>query len=95
MTEKKKAFKTIDQKIRNDWDSPRLEWCLLGLYKHWFIEKGNDMETSVTKKQLIEAALIDGFWLRHSLGGASDGDFSEAVVNVKYVVRDIIHQYSI
>lgn len=49
----------------------------------------------IRKKQLIEADLIDGFWLRHSLGGASDGDFSEAVVNVKYVVRDIIHQYSI
>ena len=32
----------------------------------------------IRKKQLIEAALIDGFWLRHSLGGASDGDFSEA-----------------
>ena len=40
------------------------------------------------------AALIDGFWLRYSLVSAGDGDFSEAVVNVKHVVRDIIHQYS-
>ncbi|MBJ2127534.1 transcriptional regulator BetI [Alteromonas sp. IB21] len=39
------------------------------------------------------AALIDGYWLRYSMGSVGNGDFSEAVTRCKQYVRDVIAQY--
>ncbi|WP_156087320.1 transcriptional regulator BetI [Alteromonas macleodii] len=39
------------------------------------------------------AALIDGYWLRYSMGSVGNGDFSEAVARCKQYVRDIVAQY--
>tara|TARA_B100000965_G_scaffold266128_1_gene224811 strand:+ start:3399 stop:3974 length:576 start_codon:yes stop_codon:yes gene_type:complete len=39
------------------------------------------------------AALIDGYWLRYSMGSVGNGDFSEAVARCKQYVRDLVSQY--
>ena len=39
------------------------------------------------------AALIDGYWLRYSMGSVGNGDFSEAVARCKQYVRDLVAQY--
>lgn len=39
------------------------------------------------------AALIDGFWLRYSMGGVGNGDFSDAVARTKRYVRELLAQY--
>ncbi|MBR9896642.1 MAG: transcriptional regulator BetI [Gammaproteobacteria bacterium] len=40
------------------------------------------------------AALIDGYWLRYSMGSVGNGDFTEAVTRCKQYVRDLITQYA-
>jgi len=39
------------------------------------------------------SALIDGYWLRYSMGSVGNGDFSEAVARCKQYVRDLVAQY--
>lgn len=39
------------------------------------------------------SALIDGYWLRYSMGSVGNGDFEEPVTRIKHYVRDLIAQY--
>ncbi|MAI63427.1 MAG: transcriptional regulator BetI, partial [Alteromonas sp.] len=39
------------------------------------------------------SALIDGYWLRYSMGSVGHGDFAEPVTRIKQYVRDLIAQH--
>lgn len=40
------------------------------------------------------AALIDGYWLRYSMGSVGNGNFEEPVVRIKQYVRDTINLFA-
>jgi hypothetical protein len=39
-----------------------LEWLIAGLWKFWFVDKGDDMKAELTEEQLTEMGKMWGDW---------------------------------